>query len=140
MEYQRFMPEGWEDCNCVLTEDQLLNAISTGEIFQGKVSKCDSNYNLYVDFGNNMKGVIPREEVEAINIDETGFPKPNICTSKVNRFVQFKVKDIDSKRNYYILSRKEVGTDALNWMTNELHEGMIVKRNCKKHTTIWRIC
>jgi len=92
---------------------------------QGKVSKCDSNYNLYVDLGNNLTGVIPREEVEAVNVDETGFPKPNICTSKVNKFVQFKVKDIDSKNNY-ILSRKDVGKEALSWITNELQEGMVV--------------
>lgn len=125
MEYQRFIPEGWNEGSFIITEEQLTSAITTGEILQGKVSKCDSNYNLYVDLGNNRKGVIPREEVEAVNIDETGFPKPNICTSKVNKFVQFKVKDIDSKNNY-ILSRKAVGKEALNWITNELKEGMIV--------------
>lgn len=125
MEYQRFIPEGWNESSFNITEEQLSNAITTGEILQGKVSKCDSNYNLYVDLGNNRTGVIPREEVEAVNVDETGFPKPNICTSKVNKFVQFKVKDIDSKNNY-ILSRKSVGKDALNWITNELQEGMIV--------------
>lgn len=125
MNYQRFMPEGWEEKACLATEEQLNNAIQTGEILQAKVSKCDTNYNLYVNLGNNIKGIIPREEVEAINIDETGFPKPNICTSKVNRLVQFKVKDIDSKNNY-ILSRKDVGKDALSWITNELEEGMVV--------------
>ena len=125
MEYQRFMPEGWSISEFDLTKDQLTNAISTGEILQAKVNKCDANYNLYVDLGNNLTGVIPREEVEAVNIDETGFPKPNICTSKVNRYVQFKVKDIDSKNNY-ILSRKSVGKDALNWITTELQEGMVV--------------
>ncbi len=125
MEYQRFMPEGWVVNETDITKEQLADAISTGEILQGKVNKCDSNYNLYVDFGNDVKGVIPREEVEAVNIDETGFPKPNICTSKVNRYVQFKVKDIDSKNNF-ILSRRAVGEDALNWMTNELQEGMVV--------------
>lgn len=125
MEYQRFMPEGWVVNETDITKEQLADAISTGEILQGKVNKCDSNYNLYVDFGNDVKGVIPREEVEAVNIDETGFPKPNICTSKVNRYVQFKVKDIDSKSNF-ILSRRAVGEDALNWMTNELQEGMVV--------------
>lgn len=126
MEYQRFVPEGWVEDSCSITEQQLTNAITTGEILQGKVSKCDSNYNLYVDLGNNIKGVIPREEVEAVNIDETGFPKPNICTSKVNKLVQFKVKNVDS-RNNYILSRKAVGKEALNWITNELQEGMVVK-------------
>lgn len=125
MEYQRFMPEGWNINDSVVTKEQLTSAISTGEILQGRVNKCDSNYNLYVDLGNNITGIIPREEVEAVNIDETGFPKPNICMSKVNRFVQFKVKDIDSKNNF-ILSRKEVGKDALNWIANDLQEGMIV--------------
>lgn len=125
MNYQRFMPEGWVENACNATTEQLQNAMQTGEILQAKVSKCDPNYNLYVDLGNNIKGVIPREEVEAINIDETGFPKPNICTSKVNKLVQFKVKDIDSKNNF-ILSRKDVGKEAINWITNELEEGMVV--------------
>lgn len=125
MEYQRFIPEGWNESSFNITDEQLTKAITTGEILQGKVSRCDSNYNLYVDLGNNRVGVIPREEVEAVNVDETGFPKPNICTSKVNKFVQFKVKDIDSKNNF-ILSRKSVGQDALNWISNELREGMVV--------------
>lgn len=126
MEYQRFMPEGWNISNIAETSEHLKNAILTGEILQAKVSKCDSNYNLYVNLGNNMTGVIPREEVEAVNVDETGFPKPNICMSKVNKYVQFKVKDVDS-RNNYILSRKAVGKDALEWIANDLQEGMIVK-------------
>ena len=125
MEYQRFLPEGWNINNQNITEESLLNAITTGEILQGKVNKCDSNYNLYVDLGNNITGIIPREEVEAVNVEETGFPKPNICMSKVNKYVQFKVKDKDSKNNY-ILSRKEVGKDALNWISNDLKEGMVV--------------
>lgn len=126
MEYQKFIPEGWEEKFAPFTVETLSEAKSSGEILQGRVNKCDSNYNLYVDLGNNLTGVIPREEVEAINIDETGFPKPNICISKVNRFVQFKVKDLDSKNNY-ILSRKEVGRDAINWVKDELEEGEVVK-------------
>lgn len=122
---QRYMPEGWEETSFMATEDKLKNAMQTGEILQAKVRMCDANYNLYVDLGNQINGVIPREEVEAINVDETGFPKPNICTSKVNKFVQFKVKDVDSKNNF-ILSRKEVGQEALSWITGELQEGMVV--------------
>lgn len=59
-------------------------------------------------------------------MEETGFPRPNICVSKVNKFVQFRVKDVDSKNNF-ILSRKAVGKDALNWIRDDLEEGMIVK-------------
>ena len=93
---------------------------------QGVVKRCDSNYNLHIDLGKNVRGIIPRDEVEAINIDELGYPRPNICTGKVNRYVQFKVKSIDS-RNNFILSRKQVGLAALDWVKNELHEGDIVK-------------
>lgn len=126
MECQKFIPEGWLENFSPVTKDTLINAIETGEVMQGIVNKCDSNYNLYVDFGNNLKGVIPRDQIEAVNIDETGFPKPNICTSKVNKYVQFKVKDVD-KKDYFVLSRKAVGEDALNWIKQDVKIGQIVK-------------
>lgn len=126
MECQKFIPEGWLENSSPVTKDTLINAIETGEVMQGIVNKCDSNYNLYVDFGNNLKGIIPRDEIEAVNIDETGFPKPNICASKVNKYVQFKVKDVD-KKDYFILSRRAVGKDALNWIKQDVKAGQIVK-------------
>ena len=58
-----------------------------GDVMEARVTRCDANYNLYIDLGNEITGVIPREEVELINIDETGFPKPNICISKVNKII-----------------------------------------------------
>lgn len=126
MIYQRFSPEGWEENFRPMSKDYLNKAMQAGTVMQGIVRKCDSNYNLHIDFGNNITGIIPREEIEAINIDETGFPKPNICTSKVNQYVQFKIKNIGEK-DKYILSRKEVGKEALKWIKNELKEGQIVK-------------
>lgn len=125
MEKQRFIPEGWENIAKPITPFELNEAYKTGEIMNGLVTKCDSNYNLYVDLGNHMQGIIPREEVEAINIDETGFPKPNICASKVNKIVQFKVKDIKNE-DIAILSRKAVGKEALSWVKDELQVGMVV--------------
>lgn len=133
MEYnQKFIPEGWENINKTFSLEELTDASVNGNIMEAKVVKCDNNYNLYLDLGNNMTGIIPREEVEAINVDETGFPKPNICTSKVDKFVQFKVKDT-SRGNTIILSRRAVGRDAINWMKTDLQEGMKVCRNCKKY-------
>ena len=126
MEYnQKFIPEGWNEANKVFSLDELNMASINGNIIEAKVTKCDSNYNLYLDLGNNITGIIPREEVEAVNIDETGFPKPNICTSKINKFVQFKVKDT-SKKDAVILSRRAVGREAMSWMKNDLKEGMTV--------------
>ncbi len=121
---QKFMPEGWQSENILYTQNALETALKNGNIMQGFVTKCDSNYNLYVDLGENKKGIIPRSEVEAVNLDETGFPKPDICVNKVNKIVQFKVKDIT--QNDIILSRKAVGQEALKWVKNDLKEGMVL--------------
>lgn len=127
MDYnQKFIPEGWNEVNKAFSLNELNEAYLNGNIMQAKVTKCDNNYNLYLDLGNNITGIIPREEIEAINIDETGFPKPNICTSKINKFVQFKVKDT-TRKDTVILSRRAVGKEAMNWMKNDLKEGMKVR-------------
>ena len=125
MEYnQKFIPEGWESKIQAFSLEDLNNASKNGSIMEAKVTKCDSNYNLYLDLGNNITGIIPREEIEGISVDETGFPKPNICISKVDKYVQFKVKDINDDR--VILSRKSVGKEALNWINNDLQAGDVV--------------
>lgn len=126
MEYvQKFIPEGWASAPQAFSLEELNSASINGDIMQAKVTRCDSNYNLYLNLGNNITGIIPRDEVEAINIDETGFPKPNICKSKIDKVVQFKVKDI-TKKDTIILSRKAVGKEAISWVKNELKEGMLV--------------
>lgn len=109
-----------------VTKEILNNAIQTGDILQGIVKKCDLNNNLHLDFGNNVKGIIPWREVEAINVDNKGYTKPSICKNKVNKLVQFKVKGIDNNNNF-ILSRKDVEKEALLWMKQELQEGQVVK-------------
>ncbi|MBR6504915.1 MAG: 30S ribosomal protein S1 [Clostridia bacterium] len=123
MEYQKFIPEGWQNVSKITSIEAITEALENNTIMEGLVTKCDSNYNLYVDLGNKLTGIIPRDQIEAINIDETGFPKPNICAGKVNKIVQFKVKNIDNKRDIAILSRKAVGEEALKWMKKELKEG-----------------
>lgn len=125
MEYQKFIPEGWKDTNDELNASIIQKAFSEGTILQGYVNKCDSNYNLHVKLGDNLEGVIPRNELEALNVDEFGFCSPNICKNKVNNFVQFKVKEIYNTNNI-ILSRKKVQEEALNWIRTELKPGMIV--------------
>jgi len=140
MDYnQKFIPEGWNEVSKSFSLDELNMASINGNIMQAKVTRCDSNYNLYLDLGNNITGIIPRKEVAAINVDETGLPKPNICTNKIDKYVQFKVKDT-SKKEAVILSRKAVEKDAMNWLKNELKEGMKVHRDSKKYKTLWSIC
>lgn len=124
MKYQKFVPEGWDTQINEMNMDDLNTALVQGKVIQGLVSKCDSNYNLYVNLGREITGIIPRNEIEAINTEETGCPRPNICMNKVNKIVQVKVKKIENEE--IILSRKEVGNEAINWIKTELHEGSVV--------------
>lgn len=135
MEYPKFIPEGWEsESHNDFTKLNLEEAMNNNSILQGKVEDCDMNYNLHVSLGPNIKGIIPRNEFEAINVDEFGYCSPNICKNKVNNFVQFRIKEYIGE-DCAILSRKSVQEDALWWVKNELAPGMVVNgivRNMRK--------
>ena len=118
----QFIPEGWTQECCTITQKEIIQYIKTKEILQGKVKKCDSKYNLHVQLGKGIYGIMPREEVEGINVEADGYPKTNLCTGKVNKFIQFKIKELQ-KDNIVILSRKEVQKEALNWVKMNLKVG-----------------
>ena len=48
MEYLKFIPEGWNNENENKSIENIRTALNTGEIMQGKVYECDSNFNLHV--------------------------------------------------------------------------------------------
>ena len=48
MEYCKFIPEGWNESKENISLEHLKEALTTGEIMQGKVYRCDSNFNLHV--------------------------------------------------------------------------------------------
>ena len=65
MEYiQKFIPEGWASAPQAFSLEELSKASINGDIIQAKVSRCDSNYNLYVDLGNNIAVVDTAETNE----------------------------------------------------------------------------
>ena len=117
----KFMPEGWNNEISRLDTENIDYYKENGTILQGLVRKCDDKYNLHVEFENGLTGIIPRQEVEGINLEENGLPKTNLCTGKVHKFVQFKIKDVE--KNTAILSRKEVQQEALDWVKNDLQVG-----------------
>ena len=121
----KFLPEGWNNEITKLDKTNIQQYMQNKEILQGLVKECDVDYNLHINFENGLQGIIPREEVEGINIQENGLPKENLCTGKVHKFVQFKVKDIDGQ-NRLILSRKQVQQEALNYIKNDLKVGQKV--------------
>lgn len=122
MKALKFVPEGWNNEITKVESSQIENYIRNNETLQGLVNKCDEQYNLYINLGNGIQGIIPRQEVEAINLQEDGLPKVNLCTGKVHKFVQFKVKN-RSEDNRVILSRKQVQAETLEWVKNELTVG-----------------
>lgn len=121
----QFKPEGWENEITRLNENNVNQYYNEGNILQGLVKECDEQYNLHINFENGLTGIMPREEIEAINIEENGLPKVNLCIGKVHKFVQFKIKEV-TNNSEVILSRKEVQEQALDWVKNDLKEGQIV--------------
>lgn len=125
MEYQKFIPEGWNDTKENYSLSTIENAIKQGCIIQGKAYMCDENYNIHVKLNDNIDGIIPRNEIDYCGLGEDGNIKIGVCKNKINNYVQFKVKQICSE-NSVLLSRKDVCMDALNWVNTELEPGMII--------------
>lgn len=106
MIYQKFIPEGWNTKEIIYTKEQLENAKKNNSILESTIKSFD-NKNAYINLGKDKIGIIPKDELGVYN--------------KNNKYVQFKVKDI--KNNIYLLSRKAVQKDSLNWALNELKDG-----------------
>ena len=125
MEYQKFIPEGWSETKDNYSLEQIKEIKEKDGIMQGIVFDCDEKYNLHVKLGDNIEGIIPRNEVEAIDVDNFGYCNTNICKNKVNTYVEFKVKEIRDDHRI-LLSRKMVQKEALEWVKDELVPGMVV--------------
>jgi small subunit ribosomal protein S1 len=133
MSEQKFLPEGWsaleteKNINITNRINELKKAKEKNQTLEGLVVMADSQYNLHVDMGG-IKGIVPREEVSAV-IGSDGLPLPVASITKVNKVVQFKVKDIHDKENgeyEVILSRKDVELEVRKWMYENLKEGMVL--------------
>lgn len=122
----KFKPEGWNNEISQIDISKIKNYIQNDEIMQGLVKKCDKDYNLYINLQNGLTGIMPREEIEAINLQQNNLPRENICTGKVHKFVQFKIKEIKD-HNTIIISRKNVQEEALKWVKNDLEVGQKVQ-------------
>lgn len=125
MIYQKFIPEGWNDNECKYTKEELGKAYKDKQVLQGIIGHIDSKHNVHINLGDNIEGIIPQSEVGIL--------------SKDNKYVQFKVKEINEQNGDYILSRNDVKNESIDWAIN-LNEGDTVKRNCQKYQVIWCFC
>lgn len=133
MEEQRFLPEGWDftdnEQDSVINKKlaELKEAMDNNDTLEGIVTMADEDFNLYVDL-DGIKGVVPRVEVSA-TVGRDGLPMPVASITKVNKKVQFKIKEIKNDVNgepQVILSRKDVEIEVKNWMFENLKEGMVL--------------
>ena len=117
-----FVPEGWNKEIENLSLPKIQEYKNENKTMQGIVQSCDEKCNLHINLGNKIEGIIPRCEVEDI---EEGLPDERLCTGKVNKYVQFKIKDIENDKRV-ILSRKSVQQEALSYIKNEMSVGQNV--------------
>lgn len=133
MEEQRFMPEGWNLADNGVDEELerkvaiLKEAMDKNETLEGLVTMADAEFNLHVDL-DGIKGIVPRAEVSS-TVDANGLPRPVASITKVNKRVQFKIKEIKRTEDNgveVVLSRKAVELEVKEWMFKNLKEGMVL--------------
>ncbi len=126
-----YKPEGFnfltaENQNYIKDEKGLKEALLRGKVVENRVSLCDTNHNLIVDFGF-MKGVVKRED-GAIGID-TGETRDIALISRVNKPISFFVKGFykDSEgKPIALLNRKEVQELARDEFITNLTSGDVI--------------
>lgn len=127
-----FVPEGWNEEAEELNINKIHDYKENNKIVQGVVQSCDKDYNLHINLGNKIEGIIPKDEVENI---EDGIPNKRLYTNKVHKYVQFKIKDIENEQKI-VLSRKSVQKEVLDYLKNNVKVGqtlMGIVKNIKPY-------
>ena len=100
----KFIPEGWnEEEKKISSINEAKNLINTKEILQGKVESYDEDYNLHINLGNGIKGIIPKSEIE--NTKDGQDIDTKLCVGKLNKYVQFRVEGIEGTDKMCIRDR-----------------------------------
>ena len=115
----RFVPEGWNEEIENLNLQKIQKYQQENKTIQGIVKSCDEKYNLHIELGNNIEGIIPRSEVEN---SQEGLPDERLCTGKVHKYVQFKIENIENA-NTVFLSRKSVQQETLQYIKKDMQVG-----------------
>lgn len=126
-----FCPEGWltknsENKKTTLSPTTLAEAEATGEIMEGIVTMCDSNYNLIVQLGC-MKGIIPKFE-GAIGVTD-GKTRDIALISRVGKPVCFVVNAIKVDgcgRLYAELSRRKAQERCMRYIKTNKGVGSVI--------------
>ncbi len=111
------------------TLSELQEAMKTKQAFEAYVEDVDGEYNLHCIFANDIKGIIPREEVSTV-VEDDGKVDANLCTKKKGKIMQVCIKEIIAEEDIIkrvILSRRELELKVRKWMYMNLKPGMKLK-------------
>ena len=92
------------------TLDELKEAMKVKQAFEAYVEDVDGEYNLHCIFANDVKGIVPREEVSTV-VEDDGKVDSNLCIKKKGKIMQVCIKEIteeDGEIRRVILSRREL--------------------------------
>lgn len=128
-----YMPEGTliktgKNYEYISSLQNLEKALEKQIILEAPVVLCDHNFDLHVELGGGIRGLIPRCEVE-YNLD--GEPTKDIAIlTRVGKTVCFKVsgfKTTPSGENIAMLSRKAAQYECVENYIKGLSSGDIIK-------------
>ncbi len=108
---------------------ELQEAMKTKQAFEAYVEDVDGEYNLHCIFANDIKGIVPREEVSTV-VEDDGKVDANLCTKKKGKIMQVCIKEIIAEEEVIkrvILSRRELELKVRKWMYMNLKPGMKLK-------------
>lgn len=111
------------------TLSELQEAMKTKQAFEAYVEDVDGEYNLHCIFANDVKGIVPREEVSTV-VEDDGKVDANLCIKKKGKIMQVCIKEIiaeDEQIKRVILSRRELELKVRKWMYMNLKPGMKLK-------------
>ncbi len=108
----------------------LTRALNRGIILEAQAILCDNRYNLHVELGAKMKGIIPREESQYLRRDEE--IKDIAILTRVGKTVCFKVMGFEYGRDgekVAILSRRAAQRECVeNYLTTLIPGDIIPAR------------
>ena len=127
-----YMPEGSliktaKNYDFISSKAGLERALEKQIILEAPVVLCDHNFNLHVELGSGIRGIIPRDEVEYCPSGES--PKDIAILTRVGKTVCFKVmgfKDELNGETTVILSRRSAQLEAIENYIKTLMPGDII--------------
>ena len=126
----QYMPEGVASSDIARDfsgRDGLMRAMACGAILEGVAVMCDHRYNLHIELGGGIRGIIPREESQYPTGGE-GIKDIAILT-RVGKRVCFKVKELTTQKSgetLAVLSRRAAQEECRRKYLSTLTPGDII--------------